>query len=84
MAEAVVLSVAGAGGETDAFIDEPLADAEPASGGIGEEETQLCDARRFRDEKHAAGVFAAALGDPASLARRIEVATSAAKSSPWR
>ena len=60
--------------ESDALGDEPPPDAEPARTGLDQQQTQLGDALGLADEKHRADDLAVGLGDPAALARRIELA----------
>ena len=67
------MRVAGPAREADALVDEPLADAEPARARLDEQQSQLGHLLRLPDEEHGADDLAVAFGDPAALARRIEV-----------
>src|SRR5439155_19126116 len=66
-------SVAGLGGEADALIDEPLADAQPARRWFHEQEPQLRDSRGLANQKDGPDDLAIFFGDPAALALRIIV-----------
>src|SRR5262245_52752451 len=67
--------VAAAFRESDAFVDEPASDPQSARRGLDEEEAQLRDTVTLRMpyDKDGGHALAIALGDPASLATRVEV-----------
>src|SRR3954467_12201745 len=59
--------------ECHAFGHELLAESEAARSRLDDEQPELRDRLRFGDQENAADVLAVALGDPAALARRIEM-----------
>src|SRR5262245_13271829 len=59
--------------EALAFVDEALADPEPAGGGLDVEHPELRDGRRLLDQEYRPDDPAVALRDPAPLALRVEV-----------
>src|SRR5688500_15880460 len=59
-------------GEPDALIDQPLAKPQPARFRLDQRQPQLGDRPGSGDEKDTANRPAVPLGDPATLARRVE------------
>lgn len=68
------LAVAGLPRKADAFLDKPAADPEPARLRLDDQHAQPGDRVAFLDDKHRADPHAILLGDPALVARRVEVA----------
>ena len=67
------LAVAGGAGEADAFVDELLADAAAAGGGVDDQEAELRDAVAGVDAEDRADGLAVEGGDPGVLAGGIVV-----------
>src|SRR5437016_7513375 len=67
------LAVALGARKGDAFFDQPPAEPAAARRGLDDQQAQLGGRSRLLDDEHRADALAAALGDPAALARRIEV-----------
>src|SRR5216683_7648923 len=67
------LAIAPLAGEADALGDEPAADPEPARPGLDIEQAQFGDLLALLDEQHRTGDRTLALGDPAALARGVEI-----------
>src|SRR5229473_2962966 len=84
------LAVAGGARETDAFVDQPRPDAEPARLRVDEEQTQLGDLVRALLEEDTTDRLAVDVGDPAACpAWRRRRPASAARAArrpcgPWR
>src|SRR5258708_31886430 len=66
-------AIAGVARKADAFLDQPASDAEPARGGLDEQQPQLRHRLRFPDDEHRADDRAVAFRDPAALAARVEM-----------
>src|SRR5947209_7706511 len=67
------LAIAPLARAADALLDQRTADAEPARLLLQAEQPQLCDAVAAIDEEDRADPLAVDLGDPAMLARGIEI-----------
>src|SRR4051812_18270542 len=59
--------------EPDALVDQALSDAQPARGGLDQEQPQLRHLLRLRDQEDGAHPLAVPLRDPATLARGVEM-----------